>query len=172
MRGILWGGGVLAICALCALTVRSMRSSSKAFAVTAKPLLSHPEQVLYGRLMRAFPGHVILAQVALSQFLVVEGVRAPVKSQSISNGFRQWVAGFVICKPDFSAVAVVELDDRSHGRTVQGERDGRKDQFLQAAGIKVIRVPVNDIPNELALRALVTTLPLNSSTRPSMRRAS
>ncbi len=58
---------------------------------------------------------------------------------SISNGFRQLVADFVVCAPDFAAIAVVELDDRSHGRNAQRERDQRKDRLLQAAGIKVIR---------------------------------
>jgi very-short-patch-repair endonuclease len=67
---------------------------------------------------------------------------------------------------------VVELDDRSHARSVQRERDDRKDAFLRTAGIKIVRVPGNDIPSELALRALVATLPLSSSASHSMRRAS
>ncbi len=109
--------------------------------------------------MRAFPGHIILAQVALSQLLVVRR-DAAASAQSISNKFRQLVADFVVCAPDFTALAVIELDDRSHGRRVQRERDRRKDQFLQAAGIKVIRIAVGDIPNEAAWRTLVAVAPL------------
>jgi Protein of unknown function (DUF2726) len=133
---------------------------AKALPVTAKPLLSRPEQVLYGRLVRAFPGHVILAQVALSQLLVVARADADGSAQSIANRFRQLVADFVVCAPDFTAVAVIELDDRSHHRNAQRERDQRKDQFLQAAGIKVIRIAVADIPSEAALKALVAAMPI------------
>jgi len=38
-----------------------------------KPL-SHPEQILYFRLIQALPEHVILAQVQLSRFLSVKKV--------------------------------------------------------------------------------------------------
>src|ERR1700688_1097552 len=72
---------------------------AEALPVTAKPLLSKPEQLLYGRLVRAFPGHIILAQVALSQLLVVRRDAAG-STQSISNRFRQLVADFVVCAPD------------------------------------------------------------------------
>jgi hypothetical protein len=132
---------------------------TKALPVTAKPLLSRPEQLLYGRLVRAFPGHVILAQVALSQLLVVARRDAAGSTQSTFNGFRQLVADFVVCAPDFTALAVIELDDRSHRRNGQRERDQRKDRFLQAAGIKVIRIAVADMPNEAQLKTLVTVVP-------------
>lgn len=160
MRLILLGVAAAIVLSLVAVIAFLRRpGSTKALPVTAKPLLSKPEQVLYGRLVRAFPGHIILAQVALSQLLVVRRDAAG-STQSISNRFRQLVADFVVCASDFTAVAVIELDDRSHGRRVQRERDRRKDQFLQAAGIKVIRVVVGDIPNEAALKALVAVAPL------------
>jgi hypothetical protein len=142
-----------------------------ALPVTAKPLLTRPEQLLYGRLVRAFPGHVILAQVALSQLLAVDRANAQGSAQSIANGFRQLVADFVVCAPDFTAVAVIELDDRSHQRTVQRDRDQRKDKFLQAAGIKVIRVAVSDIPSEAALKALVAVMPITPPANQLARRA-
>jgi hypothetical protein len=144
---------------------------TKALPVTAKPLLSRPEGVLYGRLVRAFPGHIILAQVALSQLLVVTRRDAAGSAQSIFNSFRQLVADFVVCAPDFAAVAVVELDDRSHDRNTQRERDQRKERFLQAAGIKVIRVSVGDMPNEAALQALVAVSPRMSQPLQQVRRA-
>ncbi len=133
---------------------------AKALPVTAKPLLSRPEQQLYGRLVRAFPGHIILAQVALSQLLVVTRRDSAGTAQSIANQYRQLVADFVICAPDFTAIAVIELDDRSHRRNVQRERDQRKDRFLEAAGIKVIRVACAAMPNEAELKTLVGVVPV------------
>src|SRR5450631_4657444 len=67
--------------------------------VAATPLLTRPEQHLYGRLVRAFPGHVILAQVALSQLLVVARADVNGSAHSIANRFRQLVADFVVCAP-------------------------------------------------------------------------
>ena len=119
--------------------------------VTAKPLLSRAEQQLYGRLVRAFPGHVILAHAAVTRALV---------------------ADFVVCLPDFTAIAVVELDEDAKPTDAQLEKNRRKAEALQAAGIKVIRVSAADIPNELALKALVAALPLRSCAADLMRRAS
>ena len=57
--------------------LRSVRSRlPKKLPVVANALLSRAEQVLYGRLVRAFPGHVVLAQVALSQLLTVDRAQA------------------------------------------------------------------------------------------------
>lgn len=150
------------LCAVAALVIQRRSGVTKALPVTAKQLLNRPEQVLYGRLVRAFPGHIVLAQVALSQLLVVTRRDAAGSAQSISNSFRQLVADFAVCAPEFAAVAVVEFDDRSHGRNSQRERDQRKDRFLQAAGIKVIRVSVGDMPNEAALKTLVAIAPTAS----------
>jgi len=119
--------------------------------VGAKPLLGKREQLLYGRLMRAFPGHVILVNVALS---------------------RSIVAAFAVCKSDFTPVAVFEMDDRASSQEKRSGRDRRKDQWIQAAGIKVIHLIAGDIPGESALKALVASLPLTSSTAQLIRRAS
>jgi very-short-patch-repair endonuclease len=53
----------------------------------------------------------------------------------------------------------LELDDRSHHRNAQRERDQRKDSFLRAAGIIVVRVTVAGMPNEQELKALVAVVP-------------
>ncbi len=123
-----------------------------------KPLLSRPEQLLYARLVRAFPGHVILAHVALSRLLV---------------------ANFVVCRPDFTAVAAVELDEaapRSSDvqRCATRHKHRRKDLQFLAAGLKVLRVAAHDLPDERALKSLVTAVPLSppAAQAQAMRRAS
>ena len=121
-----------------------------------KPLLSRPEQLLYARLVRAFPGHVILAHVALSRLLV---------------------ANFVVCRPDFTAVAALELDEAAPKssdlqRCATRHKNRRKDLLLQAAGVKVLRVAVHDLPDERALKSLVAALPLSPPVAQVMRRAS
>lgn len=138
--------------------------------VAVKSILSGPEQQLYGRLVRAFPGHVILAHVALPRFLIGDGALGA-EGEPAPSRIRRLVADFVICCPDFSPLAVVELAHpvRPHG--ARRDRHRQKDRFLQSAGIKVLRVDPGDIPGEGALRALVAGLPARASA-PPMRRAS
>jgi hypothetical protein len=65
-----------------------------------KPL-SHPEQILYFRLIQALPEHVILAQVQLYRFL---GVKKSYKYTEWFNRINRLSADFVVCKKDFSLV--------------------------------------------------------------------
>lgn len=123
----------------------------------AKPILNGPEQQLYGRLVRAFPGHVIMAQVAMTQWSAGDHARAH----------------FVVCKSDFTALAVIELDAAGSFATPRDRRERqRRDHMFEGAGIKVIRVPLEDIPREPALKALVAALPLHPCASRPMRRAS
>jgi hypothetical protein len=121
-----------------------------------KALLTRPEQLLYARLVRAFPGHVILVHVALSRLLV---------------------ANFVVCRADFTALAAVELEqpiDHSSDaqRAASRHKHRRKDLLLQAAGVKVIRVTAHDLPDERALKSLVVALPFRPPAAQDVRRAS
>jgi hypothetical protein len=140
--------------------------------VRSRPLLSDAEQLLFGRLLRAMPGHIILAKVAMSQLLTVE--RAPTRrhSQYDANQLRQLVADFAVCTPDFSVMAVVEVDRRVRQRETQRVRDRWKNELLQAARIKVVRVPCTDIPHEAALKALFGIDPPELADLEGIRRAS
>jgi hypothetical protein len=48
----------------------------------------------------------------------------------------------------------------------------RKDLQLQAAGVKVIRVAADDLPDERALKSLVAAMPLSPPSAQVMLRAS
>ena len=130
-------------------------SSETLLPVKARTLLNESEQLLYARLVRAFPGHCILAKVAMLQLLSVE--RAPTRrhSQYDANQLRQLYAEIAVCAADFSVVAVIEVDRRMRQREAHRVRDRWKNELLRAAGIDVIRIPCTDIPSEAALGALV-----------------
>ena len=87
---------------------RTQRANGNgAMDVAARRPLSRLEQVLYGRLVRALPDHVVLAQVAYSQILAVHRGG---DSRALRNRFDRLVADFVVCRRDFVVVAVI--DDR------------------------------------------------------------
>ena len=120
--------------------------------VFPKQVLTPVEQTLYHRLIRAFPEHVVLAQVALSQLV---GVKKGENFTAIWNRYNRLTADFVICTRDFRTLAVLELDDRSHDSPQRQDADRRKTAVLAAAGIPLHRLNVNPLPNETELRALL-----------------
>lgn len=120
----------------------------------ARKPLSNPEQVLYFRLLKALPNHMVLAQVQLSRFL---GVKKGNNFQSWLNRINRMSADFVICNKDANVIAVIELDDATHTSQKRQEADAKKDKALNSAGLKVIRWNVKAIPNETEIVNLVVS---------------
>jgi hypothetical protein len=133
--------------------------------VFPKKVLTPVEQQLYHRLVRAYPDHIVLAQVAFSQLV---GVKKGENFTAIWNRYNRLTADFVICRKDFSIAAVLELDDRSHDNPARQDADRRKAATCEAAGIALHRLNVNPLPNETELRALLH-LPAAPSDQPTAR---
>ena len=109
--------------------------------------LTPREQVLYWRLRKVMPEEIVLAQVAVSRILRVKrGHRV----RAWMNSVNRMTVDFVVCLPDGTIVAAVELDDATDGTPVRIARDDRKNQALQAAGIKLLRYA--NVPDEAQLR--------------------
>jgi hypothetical protein len=135
------------------LFTRGRAVGSHHWPVFPKKVLTPVEQQLYHRLIRAFPDHVVLAQVAFSQLV---GVKKGENFTAIWNRYNRLTADFVLCTKDFRTVAVLELDDRSHDNPARMDADRRKAAICEAAGIPLHRLNVNPLPNETELRALLT----------------
>jgi hypothetical protein len=119
----------------------------------ARGLMSNREKALYQDLIVLYPDHKIFVQVALSQLLDV--ARDHPERESIRARFKQLVADFVLCRPDLSIVAVIELDDRSHFRDDRKRADARKSKAISDAGIRLVRIPAGPIPPLGTLKALI-----------------
>ena len=116
-----------------------------------KTVLNEKEYELYKSLQSAFPHHLILCQVALSQLIDVK----PNAPRGLANKFYRLVADFVICTTSTQPLAVIELDGRAHQTAVQAERDRRKDAVINASGLKIIRIRANSMPSARELKRLV-----------------
>ena len=146
---------VLAISALIVVPtllalLKRRRRDKEVWPFYSKKLLSSPEQVLYHRLVKALPEYEIFAQVQLSRML---GIKKGAPYRSWLNRIDRLSADFVICRKDSSVIAVVELDDASHDRPARRVTDAKKDRALGAAGIRVIRWRVRDLPDIATIRA-------------------
>lgn len=120
----------------------------------AKKPLSKPEQALYFRLIEALPDNMVLAQVQLSRIM---GVKKGHKFHEWNNRINRMSADFVICQKDASINAVIELDDSSHNQEKRKEADAKKDRALTAAGIRIIRWNVKDMPSKEEIKATFKT---------------
>lgn len=121
----------------------------KVWPVYSRRLMSQPEQVLYGRLVEALPGKLIFSQVQLTRIIEVKNV--PNRISWVNKLIRLSV-DFVVCNPDTSVLAVIELDDASHGRSSRQDSDSRKNEALAAAGVRIIRWRVNELPSIESIR--------------------
>jgi len=152
---IVWLGLLVVIVFLAAALRKkkdSVSTNDGPWPLFPKRPLSNAEQVLYNRLIRAFPDRVILAQVALPAFL---GVKKGENFQAWYNRFNRLYADFVVCEKDFRVVAVLELDDRSHDNPRRQAADSRKAAALRGAGIPLHRFNVNPMPDEVDLVRLL-----------------
>ena len=140
-----------ALFALFALKARGRQGGGfGAWPFYAKKLLSPPEQVLYFRLVRALPGHIVLAQVQLSRLLEVKKGNG---GQGWLNRINRMSADFVVCARDSSVAAVIELDDASHAQPERSTADAKKDHALRSAGIRVVRWQARALPDDATIRA-------------------
>ena len=143
--------GLAMILSLIAIILRSKRGVSvETWPYFAKKPLTPPEQVLYFRLLKALPNHMVLAQVQLSRML---GVKKGNDYRSWLTRIHQMSADFVICAKDATVLGVVELDDSSHQNDRRKAADNKKEQALIAAGIKVIRWQARELPDSAAIRS-------------------
>lgn len=125
--------------------------------VYAKRLLTPNEQKCYHRLHAAFPDHIVLAQVSVSQLLGIKKGHGA-NYRAVFNRFSQLTADFVICNIDFSIAAVFELDDASHDRPARQNSDARKSAALAAANIPLHRLNSARLLDEVDLRKLQSGL--------------
>lgn len=133
----------------------------------ARKPLSVPEQVMYFRLFKTLPEHIVLAQVALSRLL---GVKAGNDFRAWQNRIDRMSADFVVCAKDSTVLAVVELDDASHDKGHRRAADAKKDKALAAAGIRVVRWEVKSLPDEASIRAAFTAQPRLAADAPKASR--
>lgn len=113
-----------------------------------KPLTS-TEAILYYHLVEALPECIILPQVQLSRFIRIKNIswlkRAGL-SYALQNRIAQQSIDYLVCLKDFTIVAAVELDDKSHNNPKVKMLDKKKEESLKAAGVDLIRWNAESMP--------------------------
>jgi hypothetical protein len=142
---------VLAAVALAILKKRGLFGTSEnLWPFYVKRPLSSPEQVLYHRLVKALPDHIVLAQVQVSRVL---GVKKGFNFHEWNNRINRLSYDFVVCSKDSTVLAAIELDDKSHEATSRAETDRKKERATSAAGVQLLRWHVKSLPGHAAIQA-------------------
>jgi hypothetical protein len=115
-----------------------------------KKPLTQPEQVLYHRLVKALPEHIVLAQVQVSRVL---GVKKGSNFNEWNNRINRLSYDFVVCGKDSTVLAAIELDDKTHESSQRTATDQKKNKATADAGLRLIRWNVKALPDESAIQA-------------------
>lgn len=113
----------------------------------SKAPLTATEAKFYRTLVQALPDYIVLAQVQLSRFLKVDETQ--IKRQDYRRWFNpiaQQSVDYLICTREFSVIAAVELDDKSHENSEAIGRDTKKTKNLEAAKVPLIRWHAEAMP--------------------------
>src|SRR5580704_7547730 len=126
-----------------------------------KRLLTQPEQVLYHRLVKALPNHIVLAQVQVSRVL---GVKKGSRFHEWNNRINRMSYDFVVCDKSAAVIAAIELDDKSHEAERRRDTDAKKTKATIDAGLKLVRWQVKSLPDEAAIqREIIQNDPAHSA---------
>lgn len=100
--------------------------------IKSSHIMTIHEKMMFGLLKEAVPECHIFVQVALGGILWTS-------SYATRNKFSQKIADFVITDQNFTILAVIELDDKSH--IGKEDKDAERDAMVREAGYKALRYP-------------------------------
>lgn len=147
----LWGGLLLVSACVIIYLIRLSWKKFRPWPYHSVMMMSHVEQLLYWRLKEALPTYHIFAQVQLSRLI------RPPKGKDEWHWLNKIIrlsVDYVVLNERLETVAVIELDDKSHLLAKRMEADQRKAKALKAAGLRLIRINVTQIPTKQQLAAM------------------
>jgi hypothetical protein len=159
---------ILALLVVLPILIRRGRlaaGSSSSWPFHVKRLLTQPEQVLYHRLVKALPDHVVLAQVQMSRVL---GVKKGFRFHEWNNRINRMSYDFVICDKAATVIAAIELDDKSHEGERGIENDAKKSKATTDAGLRLIRWHVKSLPDVLTIQRELSAADPSPGTLPGI----
>ena len=118
------------------------------FRVRARPLLTDNEIEFHERLCAAVPEFQVLVQVSMGALIEPDVPGGSGNWLSIRSRFAQKVVDFVVIDEDRQVLALIELDDATHDR----RRDAERDAITALAGYTTLRYESRAKPDVDTLR--------------------
>ena len=120
-----------------------------------RALMTETELNVYAVLLEALPQYMVFAQVQVSRVLEVP---SNTETYYWFNFISRLSYDFVVCRPDSTPIAAIEIDDASHNLPDRQEADHRKNRATQAAGVAIVRWKVGEVPSITAIARLMRKL--------------
>lgn len=118
------------------------------FRVRPRPLMTDNEIEFHARLCEAVPEHQVLAQVSMGALIEPDVPGGSGNWLSIRARFAQKVVDYVVIDENREVLALVELDDATHDR----RRDAERDAITALAGYTTLRYESRAKPDVETLR--------------------
>lgn len=148
-------GAVLVVAIVFADRIRAkLYPPEKFWPYFPRAVLGPAEQLVYLRLLEALPEYRVLAQLPLARLIAVR--RQPY-AETWANRIAGRTLDFVVCRPDFTVVAAIQLEHARRGDFPRADRFA--DNALAAAGITLLRWQVAALPSASEIRTLVARGP-------------
>lgn len=149
---VLISAGILGLLVVLAIAIRMRSSGMSSWPFYQKRPMTQAEQMLYFRLVKALPDHLVLAKVHLESFL---GVKKGYRASSWSRRIGRSSVDFLVCTRDATIVVAIDLDGKTPETPKRQAENRRKDLALASAGIKLVRWHVRSMPTETAIRDML-----------------
>lgn len=120
-----------------------------------KQLLSKHENLFRNILKTGLPGHEIFANVRLADIIKIHPKHRGNKRTWLFRNIAQYHIDFLVCDKETNIIAAFELDDPSHDNEDSEKRDAKKDECLNAVGIKLFRIRVENMPKHTEIKNMV-----------------
>lgn len=117
-------------------------------------LMSKAEHTLYRRLVEAVPALIVFSQVSMSQVFHING-RTKEGYRQLGEVGRKSI-DFLLCRPDdTSIILAIELNGPTHDTERQKASDDKKQSALEQAGIPLLILTPDKIPDVASLRKAI-----------------
>lgn len=123
--------------------------------IAKQRLLSKHEGIFHKILKIGLPGHEIFANVRLADIVKVNPKHRGSKNTWLFRNISQYHIDFLVCDKETKIIAAFELDDHTHDNEAGERRDAKKDECLNAVGIKLIRIRVEKMPRHTEIRDMI-----------------
>lgn len=155
---------IVILCAGCFwLLVRALQSKRKKnpfdgktkLPYQRKHIMTKTEMQVYDVLLEALPDYMVFPQVQVSRIIDTP----PNKDNYYWFNFISRLSyDFVVCRPDGTPIAAIEIDDRTHEKPERQEADNRKNLATEAAGVAIIRWQVGATPAVKQITRMINKL--------------
>jgi len=138
--------------AACIVWVRR-RNAADVWSLAPTALLSPRERELHRLLLAQYPEHQVFVKVTLSQ--LVAALPDTSNRDTINRHLQQQIVPFVLCRADYSVMAVIEMSEGSRLTRGLQPQESKTAKALHSAGLRLVRIPPGPLPEGSDLQLLI-----------------